>query len=222
MKMNRKEELIMEKKAVGSKKKATDAVVATKKAPAKGKSKEAVASGEEALSASGLSDLLSAVSAPKPAGGAAPRKRKNAKSESAPAAKEVESGVDYPSDMYFTEKHIWVRPSEEDGQNVAFVGISDSLWNVIDGLDFVDLPSEGDELATDTPCMHLHSGSRVRHFNSPLTGRVIEVNNEVLDDPSLLFVDFRANWLFKMEYDDKDELGLLMDSEQYVEFLDEH
>ncbi|MBR6470169.1 MAG: hypothetical protein IKS83_00100, partial [Victivallales bacterium] len=85
----------------------------------------------------------------------------------------------------------------------------------------LDLPLAMDELEIDSPNILIHTGMRKKHVRCPLTGRVVEVNQEVLDDPTLLFKDYRQNWLFRMEFDEPDELDLLMSGLQYARFLDE-
>ena len=62
--------------------------------------------------------------------------------------------------------------------------------------------------------------NRIKHLRCPLTGRVLDINREVLDDPRLLYMDWQKNWLFKMEFDDRDELDLLMSGAQYAKYLD--
>ena len=63
--------------------------------------------------------------------------------------------------------------------------------------------------------------NHIRHVRSPLTGRVLELNEDIQDNPSLIHLSPHKNWLFKMEYDDQDELDLLMSSAQYTRFLDQ-
>jgi len=58
-------------------------------------------------------------------------------------------------------------------------------------------------------------------MRSPLTGRVLELNKAIQDNPNLIHLAPHKNWLFKMEYDDQDELDLLMSGTQYSRFLDQ-
>ncbi len=55
----------------------------------------------------------------------------------------------------------------------------------------------------------------------PVGGKVIEVNEDILDDPSLLNQDPYENWMVRIEIADKSELDELMSSEDYEKFLDE-
>ena len=126
---------------------------------------------------------------------------------------------EYPADLYFTKRHIWALPNPED--NTALVGISDFLADELGNIDGIDVPSVGDEVEMESICIHIHVSNHVRAFRCPLTGRVIEVNQDVIDDPTQIYMDYYGSWLFKMEYDDPAELDILMDGAQYSKYLDE-
>ena len=108
----------------------------------------------------------------------------------------------------------------EEYDNVAYVGITDYLADELGGIDSIDVPLEGDELEMDSLVIHIHVRNRIRHFRCPLTGRVLAVNQDVLDEPALIYLDWHEAWLFKMEYDDPDETSQLMNGQQYTRYLD--
>ena len=108
----------------------------------------------------------------------------------------------------------------EEYDNVAYVGITDYLADELGGIDSIDVPLEGDELEMDSLVIHIHVRNRIRHFRCPLTGRALAVNQDVLDDPALIYLDWHEAWLFKMEYDDPDETSQLMNGQQYTRYLD--
>lgn len=118
----------------------------------------------------------------------------------------------------YTARHVWVLPTE--ASHKAYVGMTDFLTEELQAIVSVDMPMVGDELDIDTFCIHLHIGSRIHHLRSPLTGRVLEINKDVLDNPSLLHLNPYKHWLYRMEYDDPEELDLLMNANQYQRHLD--
>ena len=118
----------------------------------------------------------------------------------------------------YTTRHIWALPTESN--HTAYVGLTDFLTEELQAIVSVDLPMVGDELDIDTFCIHLHIGSRIHHLRSPLTGRVLEINKDVLDNSSLLHLNPYKHWLYRMEYDDPEELDLLMNTTQYQRHLD--
>lgn len=118
----------------------------------------------------------------------------------------------------YTMRHVWALPSASG--NSAHVGLTDYLTEELQAISSIDLPLVGDELDIDNFCIHLHIGSRIHHLRSPLTGRVQEINKDVLDNPSLLHLNPFKHWLYRMEFDDPEELDLLMSTSQYQRYLD--
>jgi glycine cleavage system H protein len=119
----------------------------------------------------------------------------------------------------YTNRHTWVLPDED--KNIATVGITDYLTEELVAIQSIDMPLVGDELEMDTFCIHLHLAKRIHHLRSPLSGRVVEINKDVQDNPSLLHLDPFKNWLYRMEFDDPDELEMLMDINRYTRFIDQ-
>ena len=126
---------------------------------------------------------------------------------------------DYSENRLYSTKHVWAEPDVKEG--TATVGITDYLADELMAIDCVDLPMVGDELEMEAFCAHLHVRNRIHHVRSPLTGRVIEVNKEIEDKPSLLHLAPTTTWLFRIEYDDEDEFELLLSGSQYAKFLDQ-
>ena len=121
-------------------------------------------------------------------------------------------------DRVYSKRHLWAQLDREN--MIAYVGITDFLAEQLAEIVSIDLPMPGDEVDVDTMLIHLHLRNRIHHLRLPLTGRVTEVNKEVLDNCSLVHLDPNTYWLLAMEYDDEDELDLLMDAEQYSEYVD--
>ena len=126
--------------------------------------------------------------------------------------------AEYPDNRYYSERHIWVQPNMKKG--TAKVGFTDYLLEEFASIDSLDLPMAGDELETDALCIHVHIGNRIRHFRCPLTGRATLINQDVQDNPSLLYLDNSNDWLFEMEFDEKEELENLLSGSQYANYLD--
>ena len=122
-------------------------------------------------------------------------------------------------DRQYTKGHVWAKIDEETQQ--ATIGLSTYFIEQLPEITSMDIPEEGDEIDVGAICMHFHIGNRILHLRSPLTGRVIEVNKEVLDNSSLIHLDPDVYWIFRMEFDNLDELDLLMDARQYAEYIDE-
>ena len=119
----------------------------------------------------------------------------------------------------FSKRHLWVQIDEQNG--IAYVGITDYLAEQLAEIGSIDMPEPGDEVEMDNMCIHLYLSKRIHHLRSPLSGRVVEINKDVQDNPSLLHLDPFKNWLYRMEFDDPDELEMLMDINRYTRFIDQ-
>ena len=128
--------------------------------------------------------------------------------------------IELPQDRLYTLRHVWVKIEDEE-EGVAAVGITEQLQEELPEILGIDLPLNGDELEIDALCVHLHlDDGDIFDLSSPLTGRVRETNRDVLDNPDLLHVAPYKNWLFRMEYDEIDEVELLIAPDRYLAYVE--
>ena len=125
---------------------------------------------------------------------------------------------EYPKELRYTTSHVWAKVDLKKRQ--ARIGVTEEMTLRLREILSIDLPMIGDELEMDAPCLHIHRANSVFNLPSPLTGRILEINRDVLDKPSLLFIEPYRYWLFDMEYDELDELDMLMNVNQYLSYLD--
>ena len=123
----------------------------------------------------------------------------------------------YPDDLKYSAEHEWVRM----GGNIAEIGVSvyarDSLGNVV----FVDLPEVGAKVEQFAKFGEIESVKTVSDLVSPISGKIIEINLEVVDNPSVINDDpYRSGWLIKVEITDPSQLDKLMDSEAYKSMVE--
>jgi len=122
------------------------------------------------------------------------------------------------SETRFTEEHAWVR-IEEDG--MAVVGISEYAQEQLGDVVYVQLPDIGRDLKQGEDCTMLESVKTTSDVKCPMSGRVIEVNELLLDAPEKLNeAPLAEGWLFKLEPADEAEFEDLMDGEDYEDFVD--
>ena len=103
--------------------------------------------------------------------------------------------MNYPVELQYTKSHEWVK-TEGD---VTVVGISDFAQDALGDVVFVNLPGVGDEVTAEEAFGDVESVKAVSDLVSPVTGVVLEVNEELLDHPELLNSDPYGNWLIKVE-----------------------
>ena len=125
-----------------------------------------------------------------------------------------------PSDIRYTKEHEWVRL---DG-DIATVGITDHAQEQLGDVVFVELPEIGRDVAADEACAVVESVKAASDVYAPLAGKVVETNQTIIDDPSIVNSDAEGEgWFFRIEIDDTDAFDALMDAaayDEYVETLD--
>jgi glycine cleavage system H protein len=116
----------------------------------------------------------------------------------------------------YTDTNEWV----EIKGNIARVGIDDYSQNEFGEIVYVDLPKQGVECNIGDDVCVVESVKTATDICSPLSGKVIEVNAAVADDPKLInkscYVD---GWLYEIELSNHDELKSLMDAKAYKTHL---
>ena len=116
-----------------------------------------------------------------------------------------------PEGLYYSESHEWVKVEG----NVAIIGITDFAQHAMGDLSYVDMPEVDDELEKGEEFGAVESVKAASDLYSPVSGTVIEINEELEDAPELLNQDAFANWIVKVEMSDPSELETLMDAAAY-------
>ncbi len=115
--------------------------------------------------------------------------------------------------LYYSESHEWVKVEG----NIAIVGITDHAQHEMGDLSYVDMPEVDDELEKGEEFGAVESVKAASDLYSPVSGTVVEINEELEDAPELLNQDAFANWIIKVEMSDPSELEELMDAAAYEE-----
>lgn len=113
--------------------------------------------------------------------------------------------------LFYSESHEWVKV---DG-NIAIVGITDFAQHEMGDLSYVDMPEVDDELEKGEEFGAVESVKAASDLYSPVSGKVIEINEDLEDAPELLNEDAFANWIMKVEMTDPTELESLMNASEY-------
>ncbi|GAA5091650.1 glycine cleavage system protein GcvH [Microbacterium yannicii] len=114
--------------------------------------------------------------------------------------------------LKYTAEHEWVAL---DG-DTATVGITSYAADKLGDVVFVELPAVGSAVTAATVVGEIESTKSVGELYAPLTGEVVEVNDAVVDDPSLVNADpFGAGWLVKLTVDPA-TVAELLDRDAYI------
>jgi glycine cleavage system H protein len=124
--------------------------------------------------------------------------------------------LDIKTEMLYSETHEWTRA---DG-NVARVGVDDYAQSALGDIVYVELPQVGDSVTAGAVCGSLESTKAVSDINSPVTGKVIAVNEALTDSPELINSSpYGDGWIFEAEIPGPTSLAGLMTGDAYSEFL---
>lgn len=124
--------------------------------------------------------------------------------------------MNVPDDLRYTEQHEWVRFAD----GVATVGITDYAQDSFGDLVFVDLPPLNKEFVRDDEVVAMESTKAAASVYAPVSGKVVEVNQHLVDDPGLVNSDcYGDGWMFKLAMADSAGLDDLMDAAGYEAFL---
>lgn len=117
--------------------------------------------------------------------------------------------------LKYSESHEWVKAEG----NVAVIGVTDFAQAEMGDITYVDMPDVDDEVTAGEEFGALESVKASSELNSPVSGSVIEVNEELEDSPELVNEDAYAAWIIKVEMSDSSELEALMDAAAYEAFI---
>ncbi|MBP2584880.1 MULTISPECIES: glycine cleavage system protein GcvH [unclassified Streptomyces] len=119
-----------------------------------------------------------------------------------------------PQQLRYTKEHEWLS-AVEDG--VATVGITEFAANALGDVVYAQLPAVGDTVTAGESCGELESTKSVSDLYAPVTGEIVEANQDVVDDPSLVnTAPFEGGWLFKVRLTGEPED--LLTADEYAAF----
>ena len=116
---------------------------------------------------------------------------------------------------YYLPTHEYARI---DG-NIAFIGISEYAAKQLGNVVYVDMPEVDDEVIAGEDFGAIESVKAASDLFSPVTGTVVEINEDLVDNPRLLNDDALAHWIIKVEITEAIDESALMTEEQYLASL---
>jgi glycine cleavage system H protein len=119
-----------------------------------------------------------------------------------------------PDDRKYSQEHEWVQIEGENG----VVGVTDFAAAELGDVVFVELPETGSEFSQGDTVGTIESVKAVADLYIPVSGEIVEVNQEVVDSPEMVNKDPMGDgWLFKVKLNDPSELDQLLDANGYSE-----
>lgn len=126
--------------------------------------------------------------------------------------------MEFPDDLKYTREHEWVNIQG----NIATVGITDYAQDQLGDIVYVELPKEGELVSKGDAFGVVESVKSVSDVYAPLSGKVVETNTPLKDNPETVNEDaYGEGWLIKLELKDVGEVEELINAAEYEEFVGE-
>ncbi|MBU8906621.1 glycine cleavage system protein GcvH [Desertibacillus haloalkaliphilus] len=126
--------------------------------------------------------------------------------------------MNLPKEFKYSEEHEWVKT---EGDNVR-IGITDFAQSELGDIVFVELPEVGDEIEADEPFGSVESVKTVSELYAPVSGKVVEINEELDDSPEFVNESpYEKAWMIIVEPSDKSQVDKLMSADEYEEMIKE-
>ncbi len=126
--------------------------------------------------------------------------------------------MEFPEDLMYTEEHEWVQIEGD----LAIIGVTDFAQDQLGDVVFVELPEVGTMLKEGKPFGVVESVKAVSDVYAPLSGEVVEINEELPEAPEVINTSpYEDGWMIKIHFSDPSQLDGLMDAEAYRAFVEE-
>lgn len=118
--------------------------------------------------------------------------------------------------LLYAESHEWVKIEGD----IATIGISDYAQHALGNIVYVDMPEVGDEVTAGEDFGAVESVKAASYLISPVSGEVVEINEELEDAPEAINADAFANWIIKVKISDSSEAENLLDAAAYAKLCE--
>lgn len=124
-----------------------------------------------------------------------------------------------PSNLHYTATHEWVR---EEGGDTYTVGITDYAQEMLGDIVFIEVPESDADVSVNEEVAVVESVKTASDVYSPLSGRIIAINEQLTSTPDIVNHDpYGDGWFFRIKIDDKSQLEDLLDANQYEQKISE-
>lgn len=121
------------------------------------------------------------------------------------------------NELLYSKEHEWVKVEG----NLARLGITDHAQSELGDVVYLELPEVDDEFKVDDVIGVVESVKAASDLYTPVSGKVVEVNEDLPDSPEAINEDPYGSWMIVVEMDDDSQLKNLMSPEEYKEFCDQ-
>ncbi|HCZ2051865.1 TPA: glycine cleavage system protein GcvH [Staphylococcus aureus] len=123
-----------------------------------------------------------------------------------------------PNELKYSKEHEWVKVEG----NVATIGITEYAQSELGDIVFVELPETDDEINEGDTFGSVESVKTVSELYAPISGKVVEVNEELEDSPEFVNESpYEKAWIVKVEISDESQIEALLTAEKYSKMIGE-
>jgi glycine cleavage system H protein len=124
--------------------------------------------------------------------------------------------MNIPESLKYTKDHEWVRIEG----NIAIVGITEFAQGELGDIVFVEIETEDEDLAREEVFGTIEAVKTVSDLYMPLSGKVLEVNEDLEGQPELVNKDpYGGGWMIKLEFSDPSEMSKLLSADEYTALI---
>lgn len=124
--------------------------------------------------------------------------------------------MNVPDNCKYTDKHEWIRIEGDE----AYIGITDYAQGELGDIVYIEIETEGEKLALGEAFGTIEAVKTVSDLFMPVSGEVLEFNNQLEDEAELVNTDPYGNgWMIRVSIDDPAELDVLLSPEQYRDLI---
>lgn len=126
--------------------------------------------------------------------------------------------MDFPKELKYHKEHAWVKVEG----NRVLIGITEHAQEELGDIVYVELPERGTDAEQDESFGTVESAKAISELFSPISGRVLDINEDLSDQPELINDDpYDSGWMVEVEMSDPSELNNLLSSDQYKKYIEE-
>ena len=123
-----------------------------------------------------------------------------------------------PEDIRYHKEHTWIRVSGRKGT----IGITDYAQDALGDIVYIDLPEVESDVEANSEVSEIESTKATSSVISPVSGKVLEVNEDLLETPEIINEDpYDKGWIAVIEIENDSEIDDLMDAAEYGKYVEE-
>ncbi len=129
----------------------------------------------------------------------------------------MSESYEVPEDLLYTRDHEWVKVEKK----TAVIGITDYAQKKLREIIYIEMPNVNTKVRQREVLGTIESVKATSDIYSPVSGKIVEVNSKLLDNPELLNDSpYREAWIARIEMADPIELEKLMDADEYLRYIE--